>query len=227
MNKEPIKITRQTLADGVIQQLVKERGGIEGDVFDEEQLLASRRSLIPDKPKEDIWVFGYGSLIWNPLITFKQKKLGKIYGYHRSFCLMTRIGRGTPEKPGLVLGLETGGSCPGQILSIDKKIAAEECDLVWKREMINGSYIPKKVKVHLKDGSCVDAVTFVMNKKSPSYISGLSLDEKARIIASAEGFVGPCLEYLERTHEALDALAIQDKYLERILSLVKKSARNS
>ena len=225
MTKKPIqKITRELLANGTIQQMARDRDGANANIMSDDELIPSRRSLIPDNPDEDVWVFAYGSLIWNPALEIRESKLGRIYGYHRRFCLRTRIGRGTPEKPGLILGLDRGGCCPGQVLRIDRKDAMAELDLLWRREMLNKSYVPKLLKVRCDDGSRVTAVSFVINRKSESYVAELPIEQKAEIIATAHGFIGPCLEYLERTHESLAALSIHDRYLDRILKMISKNA---
>ncbi|MCE2517928.1 MAG: gamma-glutamylcyclotransferase [Alphaproteobacteria bacterium] len=216
MSSSPVPISRQSLADGTIQKLARERDGDGSSVLSDDDLIASRRQLIPDDYPDDIWLFGYGSLIWNPTVEVSDKQLGRIYGYHRRYCLQTRIGRGTPELPGLILGLERGGCCTGQALKLDRSIAVGELDLLWKREMINSSYQPKIVKVHLDNGTMINAVTFVIDPKSPSYVSDMSMDEKAQVIATARGFIGTSLEYLERTRDSLIELGLRDPYLDEL-----------
>ena len=193
-----------------------ERDGPDSAILSEEELMASRRTFFPDDYNQDVWLFGYGSLIWNPVVQVKEQKKGRIFGYHRRFCLKTKIGRGSPELPGLILGLDNGGSCTGIALRIDQSVVIEELDLLWSREMINRSYTPRKVYFHSDDGQKFEAVTFVMNHQSPSYVSEMSLEEKAHIIANAKGFIGTSLEYLEKTHESLKALGIHDGYLEKL-----------
>lgn len=209
-------INRETLANGTIRQMALERDGPDSAILTEEELIASRREFIPDNHNKDVWLFGYGSLIWNPVVQVTEQRLGRIYGYHRRFCLKTKIGRGSPELPGLILGLDNGGSCTGLALKIDKSIIADELDLLWSREMINRSYTPKKVCFYAEDGTQLEAITFVMNHESPSYVAEMSLEEKAYIIANAEGFIGTSLEYLEKTHESLKALGIHDGYLDKL-----------
>ncbi|MGC6484277.1 MAG: gamma-glutamylcyclotransferase [Candidatus Puniceispirillales bacterium] len=208
-------ITREALASGAIQQMVQERDGGEHDMLDDAALLASRRSMVADNVSEDVWLFGYGSLIWNPVVEVKETRHGRIYGYRRRFCLRTMIGRGTPEAPGLVLGLDHGGSCTGLGIRIDAAIAPQELDLVWKREMLNESYHPAWVNIHT-DSGIIRGLTFVMNRKHRSYAPDLSVDEKVSMIANAHGFIGPCRDYLTETLASLDELGIRDRYLEDI-----------
>ncbi|XDZ65120.1 gamma-glutamylcyclotransferase [Alphaproteobacteria bacterium LSUCC0684] len=220
MADQKYTISRQTLEDGTIQQMVLQRDGDRADILNEEQLKSSRRNLVADDNKDDVWLFGYGSLIWNPVVEIKTQVLGRIYGYHRRFCLKTRIGRGTPENPGLVLGLARGGSCMGVALCIDGSIAVRELDLLWKREMLNASYHPKRVQVHC-GAKQISAITFVMNEESPSYVAAMPLDEKARMITNASGFVGTSREYLELTCESLEELGIRDRYLAELCAIIK------
>ena len=223
MTSSPHLISRDNLANGTIQQLVKDRDGQGADLLSDEELLASRRSLIPDDYQGEVWLFGYGSLIWNPVLEIAERQIGRIYGYHRRYCLLTKIGRGTPENPGLILGLDHGGSCTGQALRICQSAnLAAELDLLWKREMLNQSYLPKKVTMHADDGRKIDTITFVMNHQSPSYVADLSLDEKARIIAEAEGFIGTSYDYLDLTLKSLKELGIRDNYLGQIMRRIKQ-----
>ena len=223
MTSSPHLISRDNLANGTIQQLVKDRDGQGADLLSDDELLASRRSLIPDDYQGEVWLFGYGSLIWNPVLEIAERQIGRIYGYHRRYCLLTKIGRGTPENPGLILGLDHGGSCTGQALRICQSAnLAAELDLLWKREMLNQSYLPKKVTMHADDGRKIDTITFVMNHQSPSYVADLSLDEKARIIAEAEGFIGTSYDYLDLTLKSLKELGIRDNYLGQIMRRIKQ-----
>ncbi len=213
-------LTRTSLTDGTIQRLARERDGSSAALLSDDELLASRRRLIPDDFSDDIWIFGYGSLIWNPTVEVCEKQLGRIYGHHRRYCLRTKIGRGTPALPGLILGLKPGGSCAGQALKVDKSIAVGELDLLWQREMINSSYTPKIVKVHLNNGQKTNAVTFVIDPHSPSYSGHLSMQEKAEIISAASGFIGTSFEYFERTRDSLLKLGLRDPYLEKLKSMI-------
>ena len=112
-------MNRDVLARGDVLAAARERDGKDTTVLTDEALIASRRAFIPDDYQgEDIWVFGYGSLISNPIVDFTEKQPAKIYGYHRRFCMWTRIGRGSPDCPGLVLALDNGGSTKGMCLRI-------------------------------------------------------------------------------------------------------------
>ena len=209
-------ISRQSLTDGTIQKLARERDGDESSVLTDEELLTSRRAFFPDDYSDDVWVFGYGSLIWNPAIEITEKTPCRIFGHHRRFCLQTTIGRGSPEKPGLILGLDQGGSCQGIAMKINPKSVIAEIDLLWRREMINESYRPCFVKGHTEVDRIIKAFTFVIDRKSPSYVEEMSLNEKVDIIANASGFIGTSLEYLEKTYRSLRDHGIEDAYLKKI-----------
>ena len=116
----------------------------------------------------DCWLFAYGSLVWNPLFPFEEKRVVTTHGYHRSFCLWSRINRGTLDRPGLVLGLDRGGRCRGVAYRIAADHAEKELRLVWRREMLTGSYVPRWVKV--SDGeNQFRAIAFTINRAGPAY----------------------------------------------------------
>ena len=176
-----------------------------------EERQASRRDTMAARPEgADVWIFGYGSLMWNPAFHHVEKRLGVLHGFHRSFCLQTPIGRGTIECPGLVLGLDRGGSVKGMAFRIAEENITEELDVIWSREMLGGAYRPAWVKLIDPEGVRFDAITFVMRRNHPRYTGRLELDETARQIAKAAGPLGPCADYLENTVAAMDAIGIAD-----------------
>ena len=166
-----------------------------------------------------VWVFGYGSLIWNPAFHFTDRVVGTVWGLHRRFCLWTHLGRGCPERPGLVLGLERGGSCRGVAYHIAPEAAREELDIVWRREMISDAYVPRWVSVRTPVAT-VRALTFTINHAHERYARNLSDEEAAVAIAGASGFLGPCADYLINTVDHLAELGIHDRPLERLRNRV-------
>ena len=216
--KKPF-VSRETLLDGTVTRLAQERGD-DPSFMSDDDLLASRRSLLPDDYRDEIWVFAYGSLLWNPVIETCEHRLSQVYGYHRRFCLKTSIGRGSPEQPGLVLGLDIGGSCLGVALKVAGEDPLAEIDLLWRREMLNGSYTPRWMTVY-SGGKNLRAISFVMNRSHQSYVRDLGDMEKVKMIAEAIGFAGPCRDYLFETHDALIALDIRDQYIEDLYRRVK------
>ncbi len=217
-----LKLDRQTLSDGILQKLAFERTGQNIKLLSETELLASRRSLVEDShSSENIWIFGYGSLIWNPSFNYDMRIPARLFGYHRRFCLRTTITRGSPEKPGLVLGLDRGGSARGILFRIPAPLAAKECDVIWKREMLNGAYKPSWVKVKSTDGKTLKALTFIIRRNHPSFVAPLPDKEIVKIIAEASGIIGPNYEYLFNTLDALNSEGISDHKLAKITKLVK------
>ena len=177
------------------------------------------RTLRSRKSRRDgVWVFAYGSLIWNPLFPVAEQRVATIYGYHRSFCLWSRLGRGTRDNPGLVLGLDNGGACGGLVLRIDAAHAHDELTLLWRREMVTGAYAPTWVRARTPAGA-VDAIAFVIDHHSHAYAGRLPEAMIAANIRSAGGVIGPCSEYLEKTAAGLKAHGIRDERLARLAGL--------
>ena len=214
-------LTREAIRDGVIRQLLCEET-TDQPILSEAEVAASLDHILAKAPPEqigDVWVFGYGSLIWNPAFFFAEQQQALLYGYHRQFCLQTTIGRGSLECPGLVLALKSGGSCRGMGFRILAAQMEEELSIIWKREMIFGSYCPRWVCIRLCD-KIVPALTFVSNPAHPNYAPGLSDQEISVIIARAQGHLGLCRDYLNNTVRHLTSLGIEDRRLKRIAALV-------
>lgn len=167
---------------------------------------------------DHIWVFAYGSLIWNPLFPVAEQRIARIYGYHRSFCLWSRVGRGTRENPGLVLGLDDGGTCTGLVLRIDAAHAQDELALLWRREMVTGAYAPTWVRARTPAGA-VNAIAFVIDQRSHAYAGRLPEAAIASNIREAAGLIGPCSEYLQKTAAGLAAHGIDDTCVTRLARL--------
>ena len=169
---------------------------------------------------EDCWVFGYGSLVWNPLFHFEEKRVATTHGYHRSFCLWSRINRGTPDKPGLVLGLDRGGRCRGVAYRIAPDHVENELRLIWRREMMMGAYVPRWVKVG--DGETqFRAITFTINRAGPAYAGRLPPETIIERLMTCHGRMGPGIDYLLRTAEALRAHGIEDRHLQELCALAR------
>jgi len=152
----------------------------------DEERDASRHKIIEAvAPGQPLWVFGYGSLMWNPDFPVAATRGALVRGWHRRFCLWTVLGRGTPERPGLMLGLETGGSCRGMALAIASERIEEATDRLWRREMMAGAYIPRWLEADTHEGP-VKAVGFVINPEFERYAGRLDDEEVARHIAYAD-----------------------------------------
>ena len=220
-NSEKQLLSRAMLESGVVQKLALDRDGENSSVLSEHELISSRQQYIDDDyTGPDIWVFGYGSLIWNPLIAYEDKQFCRVYGFHKRFCLWTRLGRGSPEDPGLVLALDRGGSVRGVAFRIAAERAAQEMDILWRREMINNSYNPKWLNVHTQEG-IKTALCFVVRHDSPGFAEKMSDEKTADVIARATGFLGPCCQYLFETSDALKQAGINDPTLNRLARMVR------
>ncbi len=171
--------------------------------------------------RDDLWVFGYGSLIWKPDFEFAERRPAKVHGWHRALKMWSRINRGTPEQPGLVFGLLSGGSCQGMVFRIQRQSGREVLTRLWGREMITGVYDPKWLICHTSHGP-VRALAFTLSRQSPSHTGTLTEDEYRRIFAQATGIYGTTLEYAHKTLEELRRMKIRDRALERLLRLMHR-----
>lgn len=188
--------------------------------LDDEQLSASLMATLAEKPKgAGWWVFAYGSLLWNPLFPVAEMRSATLRGLHRRFCLWSLASRGTTDCPGLVLGLERGGTCRGVVLRLPAPLALDELHLLWRREMVVGSYRPRWVRVDA-DGREIVALTFVVRRDHPQYAGKLPLERQVSVLAQASGAFGASADYLERTRVALVSHGIVDPYLESLAAAV-------
>ncbi len=165
---------------------------------------------------EDFWVFGYGSLMWNPGFPHLEVQVALLRGYHRRFCIYSVHYRGTQDCPGLVLGLDRGGSCRGLAFRVPAAEGDAVMHYLYEREMLQKVYRPRWLKVHLPAGP-VQACGFVVNRNHQQYTGHLSLEETAAYIAQGRGNRGQCREYLANTLAHLDALGIGDSGLGDLL----------
>ncbi|WP_372097351.1 gamma-glutamylcyclotransferase [Tistrella mobilis] len=165
-------------------------------------------------------LFGYGSLMWNPCVAITERRRARVVGLHRSFCLWMPFGRGTPDQPGLMLALDRGGSCTAMTLMPDPADWRAELALIWRREMLTASYLPRWVSAQTPDGP-VPALTFVINPAHERYAGRLTEDQTARIIAHATGELGSSADYLRACVGALDAAGIHDRRMVALLSRVE------
>lgn len=183
---------------------------------DAEREASLQTSMAHWQKSDDVWVFGYGSLIWRPDFDFSERRDGLLWGYHRALCLWSRINRGTPEQPGLVFGLDHGGSCRGMLFRIPASQVPVTMDALWRREMPSGAYLPKWLNCRTDAGD-VRALVFTMNRTTDAYVRDLPAERLVSVIHSAHGSNGPCLEYVIETAQALKKFNIQDQRLQKIV----------
>ena len=207
---EKTKIKRDMLEHDSVRQAV-ERSGHRGIMISEEDLLTSLKSTLQKKPRnQSIWVFGYGSLIWNPMLEYVEKRPARIRGYHRGFYCWSRINRVSPETPGLVLALDRGGSCRGLAYQLSPDSIEKELLILWRREMLGKVYVPKWVRAETTEGY-VDAITFVIDRSTAAYTGKLDDDRIVSIAIKASGHYGSCSDYLIETAKSLKFENIQDR----------------
>lgn len=209
-------VTRQALHDGSLLAAARQRA-LPGTVFrsDAEIEADLDATLAHHPPEHDIWLFGYGSLMWNPAIEFTERRAGIVRGWHRRYCLWLHLGRGSPENPGLMLALDRGGSCGGVLLRIAAAEARAELLIAWRREMFTHAYHSRWVTAYTQDGP-VRAVTFVANRAYSRYAGRLDEAQIGARLATAAGALGTCRDYLVETVHALRALGLRDRSLERL-----------
>jgi cation transport protein ChaC len=212
--------TRQTLQDWRAASLARERDGSKTNVVSEDQLIQSRREIVPDNTDcADFWVFGYGSLISNPTIIHDHRLIAQVFGYHRRFCLWTKIGRGTPECPGLVLSLDYGGSCVGVGYRLSPDSAIAELDLLWRREMLTLAYKPRWLRLHTPEG-IKRGLGFVADPTRPAYAPAMPFEDTVTTVATAAGFNGHCYDYLFDTLSGMRECGIRDAAMEKLAHAV-------
>ena len=167
-----------------------------------------------------LWVFGYGSLMWQPGFAYEERAKALLQGYHRALCVYSVIHRGTTERPGLVLGLDCGGSCEGIAFRIASHHAKGTLAYLRAREQGTAVYIECTRQVALLDGSgrTVDALCFVADRAHPQYAGRLSAEDQAQLVAHASGQSGENVEYVQRTLEHLVDLGIEDRGLGAVLA---------
>ena len=190
----------------------------EGRLLSDEELAASLSCSLKDwDGKTDLWLFGYGSLIWNPGMPAAESVRARVSGYHRGLYLWSRVNRGTPEQPGLVLALDRGGSCTGVAFRLAGETAIPHLEALWRREMAMGSYRPAWLPCRLADGRRVAALAFVMRRDVPTYTGKLPDTVVKTVLGCARGRYGTTLDYVSRTVEALRQSGMPDRTLEALL----------
>jgi cation transport protein ChaC len=163
----------------------------------------------------DLWIFAYGSLMWHPGFPHDATAPALLRGWHRSFCVYSRNYRGTPERPGLVLGLDRGGSCRGMAFRVPQAEIEPALTYLWMREMAGGVYRMRSLAVETASGR-VEAQAFTVRRDHPGYAGKMTLEETARLIVQGNGCRGPCRDYLANTVRHIETLGLDDGPLHRL-----------
>jgi len=215
-------LKREDLTSENVDQIVADahKAGYHFFLSSAEREARFKTAMERHQPGEELWVFAYGSLMWNPALEYAEASPCHVQGWHRSFCFWTPLGRGTPELPGLMLALESGGDCEGVAYRLAPHQVRSELAILWNREMLSGVYQARWVPTKLRDGRTVSAVTFVVDNGHCQYCGDLPVDKAAHHIAFAEGRRGACRDYLANTAAHTRALGIHDHYIEDLVSRV-------
>ena len=171
-----------------------------------------------------MWVFGYGSLLWNPGFAVAEARVATLRGYARSFCMRSIHHRGSLADPGLVLALDRveGASCQGLALRVAPGIEDRTLAYLRERELISSAYLERMLPVRFEDGTAIDALVYVIDPDHDQYCGGLALEDQARIIARAVGDRGPNTEYLFNTAEHLREIGLADPDLDWLAARVRQ-----
>ena len=218
----PVALTRDNLASSALRDMLA-RSGSDIRLLSADEMRRSLLDALDLRPPGDAWVFGYGSLIWNPTVHYLERRTARVEGWHRRFCLSTPVGRGTPDNPGLLLGMDEGGSCTGAAFRIDTDILTDELALLWRREMLTGSYVPRWLPMHALDGGVFcHGLTFTINRQASNYAGDLEPADIVRRIATARGEIGSSRDYLFQTRDGLRLLGIEDPEVEALADKVAR-----
>jgi glutathione-specific gamma-glutamylcyclotransferase len=213
--KSLLRLTPEMFA--MWEQRARAAGWPEGWRLPDEVIEASRLAVLGEyKAGDDLWIYSYGSLMWDPGFHFAEVRLADVEGYQRRFTLKINLGRGSQDYPALMLSLEPQqGRCHGLAFRIAADFVHAETAILWRREMLRGGYAPAMVPMLTPQGP-IDALAFVSNPSHPSYVGELSFAETARLIASGKGILGTNREYLVQLAAQLDALGIDDPYVAQL-----------
>jgi glutathione-specific gamma-glutamylcyclotransferase len=173
---------------------------------------------------DDLWVFGYGSLMWRPGFDYVESALAWVHGYHRSLCIFSHVHRGTPERPGLVLGLDRGGSCQGVAFRVAAKNREATVRYLRERELVTSVYLEKTIGVRFAEGACVDALAYVVDRRHGQYAGRLPYEEMTKLIAEGRGLAGDNPAYVRNTYEHLLQLDIHDAELAEVVRRLDQSS---
>jgi len=171
----------------------------------------------------DLWVFGYASLIWRPEFEAAEQRPAVVHGWHRALEMRSRINRGTPECPGLVFALVSGGSCRGVAYRVERQHAQAQLERLWLREMPTGVYDPKWLPCRTPQGR-INALAFTLSRNSPAHTGTLSDPQMVDILRCANGRFGSTLDYLLETASSLRGCGIRDRDVERLVALARQHA---
>jgi cation transport protein ChaC len=190
-----------------------------------DQSLAETMSRRPERG--DLWVFAYGSLMWNPISEYDSRVIATLDDWHRSFCIRLVAGRGSPEKPGRMLSLEPGGTTEGVALRMPEATLDEELRILWIREMVTGAYTPTWAPIRFRTGGEVMALVFVANSQQAQFEPDAQPAAIAPLMATASGSFGTNAEYVFKLQRALADCQMRDSYIDELAAELQQLSQNS
>ena len=173
---------------------------------------------------EDLWVFGYGSLMWRPGFDFAERTLATIRGWRRALCVYSHVHRGTPEKPGLVLGLDRGGSCKGVAFRVPAGAAEEVIAYLRAREQVTMVYREIRARATLADGRAAEVLAYAVDRAHVQYAGALEPPELERLVAQGVGVSGANPDYVRQTYEHMVEIGVEDRVLAAIVARLQRPA---
>lgn len=219
-------LNRESLANGNYLQSFKDTPGV--DWWSREQIIASMQATLAKRPDgEAVWLFAYGSLIWNPQCHFAESVPAHLKGWRRSFCMRLMAGRGSPEQPGRMLSLAPGGETKGLALRFAEENLEQELLMVWLREMVSGSYYPDWAELALADGRKVQAIIFRAHPQSQLHENDDSIETIYPLISRAKGILGSNREYVINLNNALEEHGFEDDYVDKLVKRLNELKASS
>jgi glutathione-specific gamma-glutamylcyclotransferase len=205
-----------------VARVVEDAGPSPGAVYlTDEDYETAVRDMLSQAPPGDVWVFGYGSLLWKPAFEYVESRMARVRGWHRSFCIRVARFRGTRDLPGLMMALDRGGECQGKVFRIPAEQAGGTVETLFRRELVvKPPGTPPRWLTAETDRGPLRAIGFVVDRRSPFYSGGLAPEQIADVVSRAAGHWGSCAEYLHNTVSYLEALGIHDRNLWRLQALV-------
>ncbi|WP_372521418.1 MULTISPECIES: gamma-glutamylcyclotransferase [Aurantimonas] len=167
---------------------------------------------------DDLWVFGYGSLIWRPGFDFTERLQARLGGYHRALCVRSHVHRGTPEKPGLVFGLDRGGSCVGMAFRVPAAERDPTIAYLRERELVTHVYREMTLPVRLADGRSVRALTYVVDRGHSQYAGRVTVEHAATVVQRSHGQSGANVDYVTSALDHIHEMGLRDSWLEQVVA---------
>ena len=203
-----------------VRDVLRENGAPDSWWLTEEEREADRRTYL-DGHSGDLWVFAYGSLMWDPALKFVEVRRAYAPEYERRFILRDKFGaRGTADQPGLMAALDHGNGCHGLAFRIPQDVLDHETDLLWRRERVGQAYHSASIKLRTDAGSLI-ALAFVADHSAEPICPDLTWDQQVRYCATGKGFLGTSLEYVENLAEHFELLQIEDSGVSNLLTAAR------